>query len=432
MAPTACFCLCIGLLLWQSSRQLGAAAAASSSGSGSGGCEFAFDMLHPLDPIRKIRSEAGTVDYFDEANQQLLCAGAFFIPVVIDYRGLVLPRYANGGVLALAQQGTGIVGWTFPGCPEAYQKFRQGDVIALRPGVPHWFYNDGGNNEPLELIMFYDINTNSNQLQPQHKDFTFAGSNSNRSRNIFKGLTTKSISQSLEINQDLATRLQGPSNDTRGTIVRVPNGLRLRLAAQLNLNTTTATQLQDEEHETGQAQPGRQSKTLLPDNRYLNCLMKVIMNLEDPHSRRITRLTGDSFPILNSLGLSVERGTLKPNEIVSPYYTINAQTVVYVTGGSARLQVVDNRGVAVLNDALRQGQLLVIPQYYVVLIEAGQDAGFEYVAFKTNANPLISRIAGPGSVLRGLPVGVIAASYNFSTADAIKIKNSRGNDERAV
>jgi hypothetical protein len=87
--------------LRQSSR-LGQAAAAAAS---SGGCDFASDILKPIDPIRTLKSEAGTIDYFDEAEQQLLCVGAYLLRVVIDYRGLMLPRYSNGAILAFAVQG---------------------------------------------------------------------------------------------------------------------------------------------------------------------------------------------------------------------------------------------------------------------------------------------------------------------------------------
>jgi ribosomal protein L18E len=40
---------------------------------------------------------------------------------------------------------------------------------------------------------------------------------------------------------------------------------------------------------------------------------------------------------------------------------------------------------------------------------------------------VVNRVAGRGSVLRALPVGVIVAAYNVSASDAVKIKNSGGN-----
>jgi hypothetical protein len=109
---------------------------------------------------------------------------------------------------------------------------------------------------------------------------------------------------------------------------------------------------------------------------------------------------------------------------VSPVYSIDTHTIGYVTHGSARLQTVDDLGVAVFFGKFREGQVLVTPKEYALLSEAGEE-GFDYIAFKTNADPMVNHIAGPGSVLRGLPVGVIAAAYNVSMEDAVKIKNSR-------
>ncbi|CAN6340438.1 unnamed protein product [Urochloa humidicola] len=71
------------------------------------------------------------------------------------------------------------------------------------------------------------------------------------------------------------------------------------------------------------------------------CGMKVTMKLEKPRPQEITLLTGQEFPTLNFVGLSISRGALKPNAaIVSPVYTSNAQSVAYVIRGSFRqLQV---------------------------------------------------------------------------------------------
>ncbi|RLM98351.1 glutelin type-B 5-like [Panicum miliaceum] len=173
-----------------------------------------------------------------------------------------------------------------------------------------------------------------------------------------------------------------------------------------------------------------------PDDQDQMCRMKVTMNLQARpwHQRRPALPAEDEghepdrpqLPILNSLQVSVERGTLSQDVAVPPlYYTAGAQSVVYAVRGSARLQLVDNIGAAVFDGELRRGQLLVVPEFFVVLTEAGKD-GVEYIAFRNDASPVTSRIAGPGSVLRGLPVGVIAASYNVPAKDAMKLKDSGG------
>uniref|UniRef100_K3ZD60 Cupin type-1 domain-containing protein n=2 Tax=Setaria italica TaxID=4555 RepID=K3ZD60_SETIT len=384
-----------------------APAAASASASSSSSCEFAFDRLRPLDPLPEvIRAEAGTLQYFDDPNQQLTCAGVFFVRIVVDDRGLVLPRFNNGGTLIFTVQGRGVVGVTIPECGgEKRYRFAQHDVIAVPPGVPAWIYNDGGNG-PLEIVVLFTISGKANQLEPQHRDFSLAGSNGNRSKNIFNGFAVESLSRSLRISQYLATILQGQM-DQRGTIVRVPAGL-LQLQPKNNLNATMAVQFQGSEEQEEDVQ----------DEAGDMCRMKVTKKLEEKV------LTGYEFPILNSVGLSIERGTYKPNTISSPFYTIKAQIVAYLTRGSARVQVVDNRGVAVFDGVLRRGQPLVVPQYYVVIVEAGKD-GFEFIAFKTNANPVISYIAGRVSVLHDLSVDVIAAAYNISKYEAERIKDGR-------
>ncbi|KAK8458468.1 hypothetical protein SEVIR_3G383500v4 [Setaria viridis] len=389
-------------------------APAAASASSSSSCEFAFDRLRPLDPLPEVRAEAGTLQYFDDPNQQLTCAGVFFVRIVVDDRGLVLPRFNDGGTLIFTVQGRGVVAVAFPGCGgEKRYRFAQHDVIAVPPGVPAWIYNDDGGNGPLEIVVLFTISGKANQLEPQHRDFSLAGSNGDRSKNIFNGFAVESLSRSLRISQYLATIVQGQM-DQRGTIVRVPAGL-LQLQPKNNLNATMAVQFQGSEEQEEDVQ----------DEAGDMCRMKVTMKLKE------TVLTSYEFPILNSVGLSIERGTYKPNTISSPFYTIKAQTVAYLTRGSARVQVVDNRGVAVFDGVLRRGQPLVVPQYYVVIVEAGKD-GFEFIAFKTNANPVISNIAGPGSVLCDLSEDVIAAAYNVSNPEVWMIQNCRGTSKGAT
>jgi hypothetical protein len=74
--------------------------------------------------------------------------------------------------------GEGIVGWTHPACPERHQSFRKGDVVALSPGVPYWFYNDNDDsNTPLEFVMYHDISRNSNSIERRHKVIWFIREN---------------------------------------------------------------------------------------------------------------------------------------------------------------------------------------------------------------------------------------------------------------
>lgn len=85
--------------------------------------------------------------------------------------------------------GEGLLGISYPGCPETYDssqrssreegsrqgkrgsegdlhqkvhRIRQGDIVALPAGAAHWCFNDG--NEELVAISVTDLNNQANQL----------------------------------------------------------------------------------------------------------------------------------------------------------------------------------------------------------------------------------------------------------------------------
>jgi hypothetical protein len=133
------------------------------------------------------------------------------------------------------------------------------------------------------------------------QDFVLAGSNGNRSRSIFSGFNATSLSQSFGVSQDLARRLQD-QNDQRGTIVRVPAGVLPSLPQSEKNGLNDATMAA---HQSFQAGSEEQDDVLLQGDKM--CAMKVTMNLGET-----TPLTGRELPILDSVGLSIMRGTLKP------------------------------------------------------------------------------------------------------------------------
>lgn len=115
------------------------------------------------------------------------------------------------------------------------------------------------------------------------------------------------------------------------------------------------------------------------------------------------------------------------NAILSPFWNVNAHSLVYIVQGHARVQVVSNLGKTVFNGVLRPGQLLIIPQYYAVLKKAEHE-GCQYISFKTNANSMVSHLAGKNSIFRAMPVDVIANAYRISREQARSLKNNRGEE----
>ncbi len=107
-----------------------------------------------------------------------------------------------------------------------------------------------------------------------------------------------------------------------------------------------------------------------------------------------------------------------------PHWNLNAHSLVYALRGRAQVQVVDDNGQTVFDDELRQGQLLTIPQNFAVAKRASNE-GFEWVAFKTNDNAIISPLAGRTSAIRALPDEVLANAFQISREEARRLKYNR-------
>lgn len=116
---------------------------------------------------------------------------------------------------------------------------------------------------------------------------------------------------------------------------------------------------------------------------------------------------------------------MSQNAIYSPHWNLFAHEVFYVIRGSARVQVVNDKGEAILDDEIREGQLFIVPQNHAVLQKAVDNQGFEYIAFKTQDNAIINTMAGQTSVLTALPDDVLANAYQISREEARLLKYNR-------
>uniref|UniRef100_J3LBD2 Cupin type-1 domain-containing protein n=1 Tax=Oryza brachyantha TaxID=4533 RepID=J3LBD2_ORYBR len=429
--------------------------------------ECRFDRLQPFEPLRKVRSEAGVTEYFDEKNELFQCTGTFVIRRVIQPQGLLVPRYTNAPGLVYIIQGRGSIGLTFPGCPATYQQqfqqflpqeqsqsqkfrdehqkihqFRQGDIVALPAGVAHWFYNDG--DAPVVAVYVYDVKNSANQLEPRQREFLLGGNNmraqqvygssaeQHSRQNIFSGFGVEILSEALGISTVTTKRLQS-QNDQRGEIIHVKNGLQFLKPTLTQQQEQAQAQYQEVQYSEQQQTSSRWNGL---DENF--CTIKARMNIENtsradtynPRAGRTTSLNSQKFPILNLVQMSATRVNLYQNAILSTFWNVNAHSLVYTIQGRARVQVVSNFGKTVFDGELRPGQLLIIPQHYVVLKKA-QREGFRYIAIKTNANAFVSQLVGKNSVFRSLPVDVIANVYRISREQARSLKNNRGEEHGA-
>ncbi|XP_050206932.1 11S globulin seed storage protein 1-like [Mercurialis annua] len=428
--------------------------------------ECQLNRINALEADDHIQCEAGTIESWNPNRDQFQCAGVAVSRETIEPNGLLLPAYHNAPQLVYIVQGSGMIGVMMPGCAETFQesqqsagsggwqqeqhqkirRYRQGDIIALPAGVAHWCYNDG--NERVIAVSVYDTANNANQLDNNPRGFYLAGnpedefrqqsgrqgergrmessprgSRSQRGQgscnNMFCGMDTRLIAEAFNIDEQLARKLQS-QNDFRGNIVRVEG--------RMQVVRPPRTQQEMEEQREHESEGSRRFNGV----EETFCTMRMKENIGDssradifvPEVGRMSTVNSHNLPILRSLQLSASHVVLRNNAVRLPHWHMNAHSLLYAIRGQARIQIVDENGRSVFDGSMSQGQVLTVPQNFVVVKRAESDR-FEYVAFKTNANAMTSDVAGRTSSVRGMPVEVLANAFRVSIEEAMRIKFNR-------
>ncbi|XP_078148977.1 cocosin 1-like [Carex rostrata] len=472
-----CLSLCLLVLCQGSLAQFsfgGQSAWSSQRSSAEPRCRF--DRLDALNPSRRMQFEAGVTEYYEWDNEMMRCAGVAANRHILEPRGLLLPHYNNAPSLMYIVQGRGVMGTVFPGCPETFQsfqqqsepeqymmesetqrqkmmrdehqkvhRFREGDVIALPAGVTYWCYNDG--DVQMVSVQVYDASNAANQLEHRERRFFLAGRHESprtgmyeseqqpigmrqpMGNNIFDGFDTPMLAEALGVNPELARRLQS-HNDPRGEMVFVKEGLKMLMP------TRTTQEMQQQKFEESMQEPSMQRQYNMTnglDEAF--CTMKIRSNIDMPsradyfnqRGSRVAILNSQKLPIMNIVQMSAVRVVLQRNTMITPYWQMNCHSMMYVTGGQGRVQVVNHRGKTVFDGLVKQGQILLIPQNYAVLKKAEHEM-FQWVSFNTNQNAMISQMVGKNSIFRGMPLQVLMNSYRLSMEQARRLKFSRRNE----
>ncbi|CAI0558948.1 unnamed protein product [Linum tenue] len=412
--------------------------------------ECQFRRINAQEPDRRITSEAGITEIWDENDDQFRCAGVAAIRHTIEQRGLLLPAYSNAPKLIYVDQGRGYHSAAIPGCPETYQseqesesrdprqgsrdqhqkirKIRQGDIIAIPAGVADWFYNDG--QSPLVLVQIMDTSNFANQLDQNFRKFFLAGNpqreiqgqrgQPSRHLNIFQAFDEQFLAEAFNIDTDLARRIKN-ENDNRGIIVRVEE--------QLEFLSPEFSEEERRQSSQGGGRTGRWSANGIEETF---CTAKLRHNINDPsradifnpRAGRLTTVNSFNLPILRYIQLSAQKGFLYRNAIMTPHWNMNAHSINYITRGSGQIQIVNENGESVFDGQVQEGQIITAPQNFAVIKRAGSD-GLEWISFKTNDNAKINQIAGRASTIRAIPQDVLANAFAISREEAQRIKFNR-------
>nr|CAA83674.1 legumin B [Vicia sativa] len=430
--------------------------------------------INALEPDHRVESEAGLTETWNPNHPELRCAGVSLIRRTIDPNGLHLPSFSPSPQLIFIIQGKGVLGLTLPGCPEPYEeprssqsrqgsrpqqpdshqkirRFRKGDIIAIPSGIPYWTYNNG--DEPLVAISLLDTSNIANRLDSTPRVFYLGGNpkaefpetqegqqerhslpvgrragqhqqekeseEQNEGNSVLSGFSSEFLAQTFNTEEDIAKRLRSP-RDQRNQIVKVEGGLRI-------INPEgQQEEKEEEEEEKHRSEQGRNGleETICSAKIRENIANPARADLYNPRAGRISTANSLTLPILRYLRLSAEYVRLYRNGIYAPHWNIDANSLLYVIRGEGRVRIVNSQGNAVFDNKVRKGQLVVVPQNFVVAEQAGENEGLEYVVFKTNDRAAVSHVQ---QVFRATPADVLANAFGLRQRQVTELKLS-GND----
>lgn len=435
-----------------------------------------LQRINAVKPNQRIQSEGGVTENWDQNDEQFECTGVAATRHTIRSRGLLLPQFSNAPKLTYVVQGRGIQGQVIPGCPETYESqqsqrgesqqshheesqqgsrdrhqkikdLRAGDIVATPAGVAHWFYNDG--QKPLVMVTVHHMSNDENQLDETRREFFLAGNpqqqqqqgrqqegqqskgsqqeqQSQNSINIFQAFDDQILAQAFGVRRETVRKLKS-ENDNRGNIVLVENGLQLvrpPRSEQEEKQQRQGQQGQQEQEEQESSSNGIE-ETFCTVRFRENIGEAIRADVYNPQGGRLRSINSGTLPILKVLQMSAERGVLYRNALMAPHWNMNANSVVYVTGGSARIQISGNNQRPVFDGQVKEGQLVVVPQNFVVMCQAGNN-GFEWISFKTNDNAMSTPVAGKTSALAAMPLDVLVNAFQgLSRDEAMNLKNNR-------
>nr|CAA70333.1 pre-pro-legumin [Sagittaria sagittifolia] len=355
-----------------------------------------------------------------------------------------------------------------------------GDSANQLDSTPRRFFLSGGQQQQGQSqtqIRGGQSGRGQGQQQQQHG---YRGSSSVSEQfpegNLFDGFDVDIIAQSFGVNYETAQKLKSSSQQHQGFIIRVERDLQVARPTQREAQEWFQSQTEQgagqirragsrfqpfqqgggrpsspfQQGGTGGVSPYQQGGRGSPPYQMGGqsgrgsygplsngieesiCNLKFKVNIGNPihadvYSREgghLTTLNSFKLPILSYLQLTVEKGHLRQNALVSPHWNGNAHSVMYAIRGNARVQIVDNSGRAVFDDMVNEGQVVVVPQNYAVVKQAVNDE-FEWISLKTNDNAMVNQITGKNSVLNGIPEDVLVNAYQLSRDEVKELKQNR-------
>ncbi|KVH93490.1 glycinin G3-like [Cynara cardunculus var. scolymus] len=141
----------------------------------------------------------------------------------------------------------------------------------------------------------------------------------------------------------------------------------------------------------------------------------------------INSLTEKEFPVLVGMNLSARFVRLEGKAMLAPSYVADGTgQVIYVAKGSGRIRVVGNEGKPSFDGDVKEGELMVLPQFLAASVIA-DEGGMELFSVINSSKPTFEQLAGNMSVWKKLSSVVLQSTLNINPEleELFKSKNTK-------
>ena len=113
-----------------------------------------------------------------------------------------------------------------------------------------------------------------------------------------------------------------------------------------------------------------------------NCL-EAALDVDVKGGGKVVVLNAKSLPLVGEIGLGADLVRLNGKAMCSPGFSCDsALQVTYIVKGSGRVQIVGSDGKRVLDSCVKEGDLFIVPRFFVVS-KIADDDGLEWFSIIT-------------------------------------------------
>ncbi|KAH7301339.1 hypothetical protein KP509_23G021000 [Ceratopteris richardii] len=355
-------------------------------------------------PEEILRSDGGYVRRW-KSSEILRCTQVDMYETTLEENGLLIPRYIDAPGVAYIHEGSGILGVVYPFGGEFRQKsyVRQvntGDFISIPDGVVFWLYNN--RSEPFKFTCVADTSNAPNPGEPS-KPYHLAGGKEQLVGGLLHGFSDDMLSEAFGVDVSITHDIFSRQKDVTIT----------RAGKKFNFPYLEGTHRDGENDVAAEftfSMHSGKADLIVPDGGWLSFV------------------TRNKLPVLSKVGLSAVRVKLEPRAMIAPLWSPNAHQIIRFLRGDGRVEVASNDGESLLQEDLKENDVIIVPKFYPSTIIAGE-RGLEFIKILTSDSPTASYFAGGNSVYKAIPAQVVAEALQIPLEEEIYIRQQRRKDE---